>query len=89
MRTHHRHVGGNPATDAEADNINRRQALLFDKPMVKRRLMGNRRQPFRAWRRCITRMRRRIDGGMGRQRLMEGAPALMPFDSVQHQQWWT
>src|SRR5207248_3301695 len=47
LRTHHRHVRRNPATNTNAHHVHWGKRLLLQEPVVEHRLMGNGLDPFR------------------------------------------
>jgi hypothetical protein len=60
LGTHHRHLGGNPAADAEADDVHGCERLLLEEPVIEHGLMWNGFHPCRTGRLPIARMGRGI-----------------------------
>src|SRR5947208_16152212 len=48
LRTHHRHVRRNPATDTNTHHVDWCERLFLQEPVVEHGLMGNGLYPFRA-----------------------------------------
>ena len=60
LGTHHRHLSGNPAADADADDVHGCERLLLEEPVIEHGLMWNGFHPLRTGRLPIARMGRGI-----------------------------
>src|SRR5262245_3686497 len=85
LRTHHRHVCCNPATNTKAHHVHGCKRLLLQKPVIEHGLMGNSLDPVRTGGLPIARMR----GGIHRrplcQSVMKLEPALKTLHPMEHE----